>query len=169
MYYADSLITGRNVAKDEKMAMHWYRKAAEQAWPDAARMLAVFYFTGNFVEADMIESSKWLQVSMILSGKNDSATELVRRTSWHNYSEAEEQEGAEKAHAFIESHDEAFERVKDFTLGVLGFCRPYDRAARYGRRPCSIPAFKTQQVEGTDRDDGTNSGIADGDLQGGRS
>jgi uncharacterized protein len=48
------------VAKDPTEAARWYRKAAEQAVPDAEHALGTCLADGDGVPADHVEAYKWI-------------------------------------------------------------------------------------------------------------
>lgn len=50
---------GRGVAKDEKEAVNWIRKASEQNHPEALFNLGVAYENGQGVNVDIYEAKKW--------------------------------------------------------------------------------------------------------------
>jgi TPR repeat protein len=50
---------GYGVAKDEKLAVHWARKAAEQGNAKAQADLGACYFSGKGVPLDEVEGFKW--------------------------------------------------------------------------------------------------------------
>jgi hypothetical protein len=50
---------GRGVPLDEKAAVKWYRRAAEQGFADAMTNLGYMYDEGRGVEQDLVESYKW--------------------------------------------------------------------------------------------------------------
>ena len=50
---------GYGVAKDEKLALHWARKAAEQGNAKAQADLGACYFSGKGVPLDEVEGFKW--------------------------------------------------------------------------------------------------------------
>ena len=113
-YYADSLVAGRGIAKDEHAAVEWYLKAAELGWLQSPRLLAAFYFDGGIVPRDMIEASKWLQVSFALMGPADAITRDVGNLVWPRLSEAERNEGAARARDYLENHKDAIRLAMQF-------------------------------------------------------
>jgi TPR repeat protein len=52
---------GQGVKQDDKEAMKWYRRAADQGYADAQYNLGVMYGQGQGVEQDFKEAVKWLQ------------------------------------------------------------------------------------------------------------
>ncbi|MGL5334797.1 MAG: tetratricopeptide repeat protein [Enterovibrio sp.] len=55
--YAD----GIGVAKDEKQAFYWYRKAAEQGYPEAQFALGAMYASGRGVDMDQKKAVHWFR------------------------------------------------------------------------------------------------------------
>ena len=49
------------VAKDRSEAAKWWRKSAEQSFPDAEHALADLYYLGNGVSQDYDEAFKWFK------------------------------------------------------------------------------------------------------------
>ena len=50
---------GKEVLKDDKEAVRWYRLAAEQGFPEAQTNLGLMYGRGQGVEQDYAEAIKW--------------------------------------------------------------------------------------------------------------
>ena len=55
---------GRDVPKDEKTAVEWFRRSAEQGNPDGQSLLAIAYAEGAGVPKDNVEAIKWLTILM---------------------------------------------------------------------------------------------------------
>lgn len=51
--------TGLGVSKDISLAVHWYRKAAEQEFPTAQFALGALYRKGEGVPKDYAEAARW--------------------------------------------------------------------------------------------------------------
>jgi len=60
--------TGRGVAKNEKEAAKWFRKAAAQNHAGAQYNLSLCYLNGIGVEKDEVEGSKWM---LLAAGQGD--------------------------------------------------------------------------------------------------
>ena len=58
---AKRLAGGSGVPEDDKAAVGWFRKAAEQNHVKSCMIMARLYFTGDGVERSDTEGAKWLQ------------------------------------------------------------------------------------------------------------
>jgi TPR repeat protein len=58
---------GQGVAQDDKQAVAWFRKAADQGLADAQRKLGLFYFLGKWVIQDNKQAQEWF-IKAVLQG-----------------------------------------------------------------------------------------------------
>ena len=61
---------GRGVPKDEKEAVKWYRKAAEQGYAKAQHQLGVMYDKGEGVPEDDVAAYAWFNIAAGNGEKN---------------------------------------------------------------------------------------------------
>jgi TPR repeat protein len=54
---------GKEVLKDDKEAVRWYRLAAEQGFPEAQTNLGLMYESGQGVEQDYVKAQKWFNIA----------------------------------------------------------------------------------------------------------
>ena len=64
---------GRDVAKSEKQAAIWYRKASDLGHSPSMFSLGVLYQDGRGVQKDLVEAYKWLDLSSKHGFKDDRA------------------------------------------------------------------------------------------------
>jgi TPR repeat protein len=63
--------TGKGVSQDQKQAVHWFTKAAEQGLADAQNNLGVIYiWNGNGAIKDTVEAYAWFNVAAAQGNKN---------------------------------------------------------------------------------------------------
>ena len=93
--------TGRGVEKDEKEAVKWYTKAAEQNDSSAQNNLGVMYSKGQGVTQDYIQAHKWFNIAGMngseVAAKNRDA--LAKRMALAQVAEAQK-----LAREWMESH-----------------------------------------------------------------
>jgi hypothetical protein len=54
---------GRGVAQDDKQAVSWYRKAAEQGYATAQNNLGNMYAQGKGVAQDYVQAHMWFNIA----------------------------------------------------------------------------------------------------------
>lgn len=59
----EAYLTGRGLARDEKQAVYWYKKAADSGDPAAQNQLGFLYQTGIGVEQNPARAARWYQRS----------------------------------------------------------------------------------------------------------
>lgn len=65
--YARSLVTGPKSLQNPKLAMTWYRKAADQGYPPAQVGIGDLYANGQGVRRDHYRAQEWYKVATQLS------------------------------------------------------------------------------------------------------
>jgi TPR repeat protein len=61
---------GLGVPRDDKTAIKWHRRAAEQGNADAQNNLARLYYLGTGVPTDYVYSYMWASIAVALGSKN---------------------------------------------------------------------------------------------------
>lgn len=105
-YYGDMLFAGLGIPRDAPEAFAYYKKGAEAGWPASARTIAAFYFKGDIVPRDTLMASKWLQVAMHVTDKNDQLLGQYIAAIWPNLSDDEKSEGEAFAKAFVAENED---------------------------------------------------------------
>jgi len=72
-YLADAYVTGTNVAKNEQVALTWYRKAAERGYARAQYSLGMLYSKGRVVKRDDVQAYAWLELATTTFDDEDRA------------------------------------------------------------------------------------------------
>ena len=60
---AANYLVGKGVARDAKLAAHWYEKAAQNGNPDAENQIGYFYQSGIGVPVDIQRALRWYQLA----------------------------------------------------------------------------------------------------------
>lgn len=105
-YYGDMLYAGLGIPRDALQAFGYYKKGAEAGWPASARTIAAFYFKGDIVPRDTLMASKWLQVAMLVTDKNDKLMGQYIEAIWPKLSDEEQSEGEAMAKAFVAENED---------------------------------------------------------------
>jgi len=61
---------GQGVPQDNKSAVEWYRKAAEQGLAEAQRNLGAMYTEGIGVSIDLVQAYKWFNLAVLAGNEN---------------------------------------------------------------------------------------------------
>ena len=102
------------VAKDRSEAAKWWRKSAEQSFPDAEMSLGDLYYLGNGVSQDYEEAYKWfkraalhgnsmscLRLSTMYMKSQGVSLDLVQAYSWLSVYRSDEEAMRAKQRQFL--------------------------------------------------------------------
>lgn len=54
-------VAGNRVARDDRVALRWFRKAADQGYAEAQNWLGLMYLMGRGVQQDLAEATRWFR------------------------------------------------------------------------------------------------------------
>jgi hypothetical protein len=84
---------GREVARDDRQAVQWYRRSAEQNYTAAQIKLGAAYVLGSGVSRNLVQAYMWLSLASEKEGEGQAAArqgrdELERKMTAEQLSEA---------------------------------------------------------------------------------
>ena len=74
-------LEGKEIQKNEALAIEWYKKSAEQGFSRAYYNLGACYYNGTGVPKDLLEAEKWFQKSA--DGGFSEAETALKKIRWH--------------------------------------------------------------------------------------